>query len=623
MINILDSKIYNRISAGEVVDKPASVVKELVENSIDAKATSITVEVESGGISKICVIDDGVGIEKEDISLAFMPHATSKISNISDLDSIATLGFRGEALASISSVCHMFLSTKTEKEQSGYSITVDGGEFSAVREIAKNRGTTISASNLFYNTPVRRKFLRKEKQEENEITFLMQKFMLSNPEISFNYYIDKKLAISVQKQDLKERIYGIYGREIYENLLKIDHVEGGYKISGYITNPLVSKPNRTYQSLFVNSRYVENYMISSAVSSVYEHFLMKGRFPIFVLNIETAFENVDVNVHPTKKEVKFENSSFMFGFIRRACEKALEKSNNIASLPINDEVVFKIESVKKKPLEILEENEGSSFVKEEKINIDIIKDIENREQIKESKSFPNFDAITLSEKIVENKNRFIFDQKKDNPAQELSYKPTSIIQDELFQNENQSFNVKGCVFNTYIIVEQGKNLFLIDQHASHERQLYDKLVEIVKSQKTAKQNLLIPFSYEMNETENNIYINSKTQIEKLGFETSVSGKTLRIDAVPLILENINLSEFCNDVFSIDQAYFKNTEEILQDKLAQKACKSAIKGGDVISNEQIAYLLEEMKKGVLLCPHGRPIVLKVTRQDIDKLFKRIL
>ena len=358
-IKLLDSMVFNRIAAGEVVEKPASIVKELVENSIDAKATVISIEIECGGKKKIVVSDNGSGIMKEDLHNAFMPHATSKIAKIEDLDTIKTLGFRGEALASIASVCHIYASSKTKDDEVGHSIRIDGGLFSEVNDIARNEGTTIEASDLFYNAPVRAKFLRRDKIEEGEITHLVEKFMLAHPEISFLYVVDGKQVYNTISSQLSDIIYTIYGKDVYQNLINVDSEEDGMKLTGFIVSPKFSKVNRTNQTLFVNGRFVENYLISSAVQGAFEPFLMKGRFPIYILGLTVDPQSVDVNIHPTKKEVKFENPNKIFGFVRRSVEDALMRSNHIANFEVKsmDDNLF-TETELKDPLN----NEGFTHV---------------------------------------------------------------------------------------------------------------------------------------------------------------------------------------------------------------------------------------------------------------------
>ena len=641
MINILDSKVFNRISAGEVVEKPASIVKELVENSIDAGADVISIEIESGGIKRIVVSDNGCGILKDDLTIAFLPHATSKIKDVEDLDSIETLGFRGEALASIASVCHVSVSSKTENSETGYYLGVDGGVFGKVREIARNKGTTMEVCDLFYNTPVRAKFLRKPKTEEGEITHLIQKFMLSHPEISFSYIVDGKQVYNTTSSELSDIIYTIYGREVYDNLVKVDYNENDLRLVGYVVSPKLTKPNRTYQTLFVNNRYVENYFVSTAIQGVFEPFLMKGKFPIYVLNLIVPSDSIDVNVHPTKKEVKFENQSKIYGFIMRAIENALSGVDHVATLDIGEyddpgEKIFQqfnhVEVAKISPLSSFE---GSSY--RQKIdNPDLIKknigdvskdswgEKDQEPQIEEREvkaSLPNFENVSLGEQNTKKKTGFFFDQ-SDKTLSYNDFKRES--REKLFKSSvKDEMKVIGSVFNTYIAVELYDSLYLIDQHAAHERQLYDKLVSRVNGQEIIKQTLLIPYEFVVNNKEREMIESSLEVLKDLGFEIVQSENKFEIKSIPLVLEGINLKEFVDDVLFSGITWNKSSSEILKSKLAQNACKHAIKGGDVLPKEYLCDLVEQMKNGELLCPHGRPIMVEVTKKDFEKLFKRIV
>ncbi len=635
-INLLDSKVYNRISAGEVVEKPASVVKEMVENSIDAGATKITVEIMGGGIKKIVISDNGCGIEKEDVKLAFMPHATSKIKNVEDLDNIMSLGFRGEALASIASVCHVFMSSRTAGSDTGYCISIDGGEFSEVKEIARNKGTTLEVSDLFYNTPVRAKFLRKEKTEEGEVTHLIQKFMLAHPEISFTYIVDGKQIYNTISGELSDIIYTIYGREVYENLIKVDYKEADISLKGYIVSPKLSKPNRTYQTLFVNNRYVENYLVSSCIQGVYEPFLMKGKFPIYVLNILMPATNVDVNVHPTKKEVKFENPNAIFGFIRRALDSALAGSDRIATLDIFDEepneVTTRFDHIEVSKIQPLSSTEGSSyrssrdteFINKPLVRLDADEDIiEKRVQGDDvvPSTRRDFGAISLNKLNNSNSANFFFDQSEEKYTFE-KYRHES--REKLFKESlKEELKIVGTVFNTYIIVEHNDSIYLIDQHAAHERQLFDKLVKRTENEAVVKQSLLVPYSFIVNEKEKEIIENAYPILKELGFEITHRGAGFEVDAIPLVLEDINIKDFIDSILLEGETWHKKSSDIIKDRLAQSACKHAIKGGDEISKETIVDLVDNMKKGVLLCPHGRPIMVEVTKKDFEKLFKRIV
>lgn len=639
-IKLLDSMVFNRIAAGEVVEKPASIVKELVENSIDAKATVISIEIEDGGKKKIVISDNGQGIEKDDLNNAFMPHATSKISKVEDLDTIHTLGLRGEALASIASVCHIYASSKTENDEVGHSIRIDGGLFSEVNEVARNKGTTIEASDLFYNAPVRAKFLRRSKIEESEITHLVEKFMLAHPEISFLYVVDGKQIYNTISSELSDIIYTIYGKEVYDNLIKIDAEEDGMRLSGFIISPKYSKVNRTNQTLFVNGRYVENYLVSSAVQGAFEPFLMKGRFPIYILSLTMPSDTVDVNIHPTKREVKFENPNRVFGFVRRQIENGLIMANHIANFEVRVNGIENetLESDTRAPentqsfthvpvadIEPLPSKEGMSYRDngpDEKIVYP------KREVEIETKTvkqpLPDFMNITIEKTVPVNKigGRIFFDQTESVHASEIE-------EGKMLENKFLTASVKdemkilGTLFATYIVVEYADKAYFIDQHAAHERTLYDKLCKQVENSEVLKQPLLFPFELKTTEKERIKLIETVPVLEKLGFNLKESKLGFEISAVPLILSGIDLSKFFESVLADESIFDKSTSQIMKERLSQYACKHAIKAGDHISNDEIAYLIDAMRKGVLLCPHGRPIVLELEKRDFEKMFKRVL
>lgn len=643
-INVLEPRVYNRISAGEVVERPASIVKELVENSIDAGATLISVSIDGGGISKIEVADNGTGIEKEDLTLAFTPHATSKVKTVEDLDSIESLGFRGEALASIASVCHVHLSSRTEESEIGYSIKVDGGVFSSISEVARVRGTTIVCRDLFFNTPARAKFLKKPKLEESEVTHLIEKFMLAHPEISFNYYVDGQQVYNTTACSMSDIIYTIYGKEVYSNLIEVDHEENGLKLSGYITKPKLSKSNRTYQTLFVNDRYVENYLVSQAVQGVYESFLMKGRFPIYVLKLSIDPSRVDVNVHPSKREVKFDNSSAIFGLVRRAVEEALLSVDQIATFTSEteeeDETKLNISyssqhneqgfnPLIKRENEKLSSTEGSSYrtVDHFDKNEPVIKEtdvyVQEYEKVPAKPLPPDFKNIKLPDREVPvNKQGgpFFFDQVKNTTLVQIEGDEKGFLSADV----KSQMKILGTVFKTYIIIEFGDSIFFIDQHAAHERLLYDKLIAQTNANKVVKQDLLAPYDFLIGPREAESLEESIKQLNNIGFEIVNEGRSRYVvKAVPLVLSNIDLADFVDEVVKEGIKLEHKPSEFIHDKLCQSACKHAIKAGDTISNDECAYIIEEVRKGVMLCPHGRPVVLELTKHEFEKMFKRIV
>lgn len=652
-INVLSPRIYNRIAAGEVVEKPASVVKELVENSLDAGASEIKIEIVGGGIKKISVSDNGSGISKDDLPLAFLPHATSKISDLDDLDGIATLGFRGEALASISSVSLVTLSTKTKEAETGYKIEANGGEISKVVEVARLDGTTITVSDLFYNTPARAKFLRKSKSEESDITHLVEKFMLAHPQVNFEYVVDGKSVYNHMDGSLDEVIYLIYGKDVYDNLLALDYEEDEVKVSGYIVSPKLSKPNRTFQSLFVNGRYVENYMVSACVQGAYEHMLMKGRFPIYVLKLEIPFDRVDVNVHPNKKEVKFDNSSRIFGIIRRAVERALVSSNLIADFQFTSEEEkewnkFDIKNDREPErtgfnaypqtnFDKMAESEGASFmvsVDDESLKEKIVSPKEYQKKGIEIINMPEFSSVKSDEKA---KNRpggnIFFDQPGDSLLHEveLSVKRDIEAEKSLQKPQTESFltsnvekiKIVGVVFKTYIITEFEDAVYIIDQHAMHERQNYERLKKEIEDNNVSKQDLLLPYKVELLAKDMEAFRQRLPNLEQIGFDIRDGGSYFEILSVPYVLSGINLKNFVDEILSSDACNDKTASGLLNDKLCQTACKHSIRAGDSVSKEEIVYLIKEMQKNVPLCPHGRPIIVKITKKDFEKMFKRTL
>ena len=653
-INVLSPRIYNRIAAGEVVEKPASIVKELVENSLDAGATKIKVDIEDGGIRKITVADNGCGISKEDLPLAFLPHATSKISSIDDLDEIATLGFRGEALASIASVCQVSLSTKTKTAETGYKIEANGGDISSVSEVARVEGTTLVAQNLFFNTPARAKFLRKPKTEEGDITHLIEKFMLAHPEIDFEYVVDGKLIYNHASGKLDEVVYLIYGKDIYEKLLQLDYSEDNIKVSGYVVSPKISRPNRTFQSLFVNGRYVENYLISACVQGAFEPLLMKGRFPVYIIKLDLPYDRVDVNVHPNKKEVKFDNSSKVFGAVRRAVEKALVGTNLIAEFEFSnkeqeDWSKFDIKNEKEPQrtsfdsytkTDVMSEHEGASFkvsVDDKELNETLVSPAEYQKKGIDIINMPEFATVKNDES---RKNRpggnIFFDQSgqsllrevelevKKDIEQEKKIAPSVEFKEEKFLTAKaEEIKIVGVVFKTYIITEFEDSLYIIDQHAMHERQNYEKLKKQIENGNVAQQDLLLPYEVKLLAKDREFFASKVKNLQQIGFDVKRNGDIFEITAVPFVLSNVNLEKFVAEILSSDEYSTKTASSLINDKLCQSACKHSIRAGDSVSKDEIVYLIEQMQDKIPLCPHGRPIIAKMTRKDLEKMFKRVL
>ena len=615
-INILYRFVSNRISAGEVVEKPLSVVKELVENSIDAGADKITIEIEEGGIKAISIQDNGSGIEKEDIKLAFMPHATSKIKTVEDLDQIGTLGFRGEALASIASVAQVEMMSKTPNSELGATIKIDGGEFGEVGETAMNNGTKILVKNLFFNTPARRKFLRKPKTEEGDITDLIEKIILANPTLQIRYIIDGKIKYDTTGGGLYANIYTIYGKETIDNIIEINFEREGYRLTGYIGKPEISKANRTYQTLIVNGRVVKNAFISNAIQEVYENFLMKNKFPFFVLNLSLPLDSVDVNVHPSKMEVKFENLGFIRTLFTNAVYSALMNANYTRSVE---------DSTNEKPqdqsndfvsnLTPLSSDDGVSYLasKENLFCAQEIKEVNLNFDESRLTEFTNLEANSNESRLTD----FVLNTKRKSPFEVSEYQET-------IENTIPRAKIIGVIFKTYIIVEKENDLYMIDQHAAHERALYDKFSSSVERSDVLKQGLITPFTLKLNSLEYDFFKRNFSVLNSVGFDAIDKGNNqIDITAIPYILPFEKVEEYFNYFLSNLQDYSTKASDYFKAGLMQHACKMAVKSGQILSINEIEALIDEMEKHVLLCPHGRPVVIKITKSQIEKWFKRIV
>lgn len=626
-INVLPPAVFNKIAAGEVVDRPASIVKELIENSIDAGATSIVVEITNGGISMIEVTDNGCGIEKSEIEKAFLPHATSKIAVADDLDDILTLGFRGEALASVAAVSEVTLVTKTADEQSASHFEVCGGDFGKITETGAPTGTYIKVANLFYNTPVRQRFLKKPKQEESEVAEIVSRLILANPNISIKLVADDKTIYNSKGTGLKDAVYAVYGAAALENIIPISGEKNDIKIDGFIGKPTYTKPNRTYQTVVVNGRYVVSPLLSAAVARVYEDYMLKRSYPFFVLNIQIAPELVDVNVHPNKKEIKFQDSQAVFGLVLHTVDSALIDSRN------NDEQIKRASAEVIFPQQKTVENNDDLSLKsqttpdtESVTNITFINQTTGQNETVVSENASPLSEIII-EKALNPKDSIVDDEKRPSLPE-----PQPILEQFMFKDINdeldkQKVKVVGKIFNTFIIVEVEQKVYIIDQHAAHERMLYNGLMESLKRNDTVSQPMFFPYVFDVNTKEQQFIMDNIGSIVELGFEIEQFGeKSFKVSSVPYNLPNLSLKDFFEKILEdMNTILNLKTKDMVIDHIAQTACKHAVKGGDDLTPEEIWSLLKDVAgKGVQLqCPHGRPFVIELKRSDIDKWFKRIV
>ncbi len=657
-INILDSSIYNRIAAGEVVDRPYSVVKELVENSLDAHAKNITVAIERGGKDLICVTDDGDGIEKSELRAAFLPHATSKISRVEDLDDIRTLGFRGEAIASIASVSRMRIRSRARGAEEAFELSCAGGTLGEVSPCPLGEGTEIGVENLFYNTPVRERFLRTDKGEEAEISSYVSRFVLGNPQVSFRYYIGGKLALQSFGGGEEEAVAAVYGGAAVQQCYRIDAVKHGIRLHGYLGKPSFTKPNRTYQSVFVNGRYVVNNTIASAIGNAYGGYLMKRQYPFYVLFVDVPPAVVDVNVHPNKADVRFENNQVIYGCIYSVVSAVLD--GNAAALDFvvgaKDAAaagdVSKQEDAPKMAEVLPSELENRNEIAENAVLHSTVSE-ENRE--KDLFSFAPPSQMRGGERVVfhdsgahpaapaAEKTGFPFPEaavagavpSAASPGEDIFAENKRFLEEQermarekakqqKFVFENAVY--KGSLFNTYLIYEEGDNAYIIDQHAAHERLIFDRLKAEMEARKVVSQPMLVPYILTLNREEGAFFAEHLATIRDIGFDIEeFGGGSFKISAVPLDLQDIDLSAFFADVLAeVGTLRAIKLSELLRDKLAMTACKHAVKGGMLLTDAEQQALFAMLHGDMgLKCPHGRPVAVRMTKAEIEKLFKRIV
>jgi len=650
-INLLDSSVYNLIAAGEVVERPASVIKELVENSIDAHASLISIEITGGGILKMVVTDNGTGIEKSELEKALMPHATSKIASKDDLYSILTLGFRGEALASIASVSNLSIVSKPASQECAYEIKASAGKNVTISEAAAGNGTSVTVSDLFFNVPARAKFLKKEKSEEGEITSLVAKFILGNPTIAFRYIADGKLIYESSGLGEKDAMFCVYGKPALNETLEVSDDFGPVKIHGFIGKPSLNKPNRSYQTIIINGRVVNSYQISSTVANAFEGYLMKRQFPFFVLYINIDGSLVDVNVHPNKLEVRFSNGDLIYSSVYKAVTNALAHLDSIAEVSMFAE--------KQKPQTYITPDFASKIASvssgfNNTNDIDVNEDSESAQDAKQPLTASEREAEEAAieadrEEIQRKRDEYLDAVLYTNPratgvadgfglGSQLLEKLVALDKEvnrreEKLKAEQTNFEIPvsitkiGKVFNTYLILQDASNIYFIDQHAAHERLNYERFKAEVESGEIAIQPLLAPYILSVNPQEKNVVEQELPRLIELGFNIYEFGdNAYKIDEIPNIVSEINFADFFNRFIGEHKTYANlKTSDLIRDELMQMACKSAVKGGNDLSENEINKLYANLgkEKVALFCPHGRPIVIRVSKEELDRWFKRIV
>lgn len=622
-IKLLDPKVSNKIAAGEVVERPASIVKELAENSIDAGATSITVEIKGGGCDFIRITDNGCGMEQEDVKTAFLRHATSKISEAEDLNDIATLGFRGEALASVASVAKVRLVTRTKDAEEGTEIALEGGVIEKFISCGCPEGTGIWVEDLFFNTPARRKFLKRPSQEAAYISDTVNSLALSHPEISVKFINEGRTVIRTPGDGLLSScIRAIFGAEHAKNIIPISYTANGITVSGFLGNREIQKSNRTGQILFINGRSVKNEIISSAVQQGYAGRLNIGKFPFFVLNINMKGNLVDVNVHPTKKEVRFADGLPVFETVATAVEKTLLENQEIPDLykkeEKEDDFTF-VTPIEEKKEELKQE------VKEEPVQKQAEVFIQKEEYVPKAEIKPVNSEVFEFAKFINNSKGVVADKpsafipkKEETPVQQVKI--------EIKEEEHlPEYRIVGIMFDTYIIVECGEDIYIIDQHAAHERLRFEALFAQT-GEKSSSQIMLLPQIIKVSPSEQAILEDLIPRLEELGYEIENIGfGSFAVKATPSALEDSDTEAFITSLLDESTSIrMLKTKELKRNKLMQLACKSAVKAGDKLSDADIKKLLQLIVKEQipLSCPHGRPILIRLTSHELEVRFKRI-
>ena len=594
-INVLDSGTSNKIAAGEVVERPFSVVKELVENSIDAKATNITIEIEEGGQKSIKVTDDGLGIHPEDIEKAFLPHGTSKIYTIEDIFKINTLGFRGEALASIASVSNTNLKSRTSEFEFGMEIDIAGGNVNYIKETGINKGTIIEVNNLFYNVPARQKFLKSSQRETSLISDITNRLALANSGVSFKLFSNNKKHLTTYSTgDILDTIRAIYGKIICENLIAFEKHSDICSVHGYIGNSEISKGSRNTQSIFVNKRYIKSKLITAAVENAFKSFLTIHKFPFFLVYLEIYPELIDVNIHPTKSEIKFKDDREIFSLVFHAVHDAIRSSLNSSF--------------------------DNSFKDEESRTFDYEKPV--HEVIKLPIDLSTNDYISN----ISNSNNNIIRESINN---EIIEKLDFIAEETLKTMKIAKFSVLriiGQYHNTYIIAEGEEGLFLIDQHAAHEKVLFEKFRDQLINQNVMSQILLKPIVIELMQEDYLSYIENSELFKNIGYNIDIFGdNTLNIREVPMLLGKPELKSLFMDTLENLKSMGSGEPPIVKyNMIASLACKAAIKAGNSLSELEMKALLENLRflDDPYTCPHGRPTIIKITLNELEKKFKRI-
>ena len=671
-IQVLDQITIDKIAAGEVIERPASIIKELVENAIDAGASAVTVEIKEGGISFIRITDNGCGIPKGEVPLAFLRHSTSKIRSVDDLSTVASLGFRGEALSSIAAIAQVELITKTKDEVTGTRYRIEGGAEKSIEDTGAPDGTTFLVHQIFYNTPARRKFLKTPMTEASHVSELMTRLALSHPEVSIQFINNgqEKLHTSGNGK-LKDIIYHVFGRDIANNLLETNERIDGIQVQGFIGKPIISRGNRNYENYFINGRYVKSNIIAKAIEDAYKDFTMQHKYPFTALHFTMDGTDLDVNVHPTKMELRFSNQQGVYNFIYNALKQTLSEPELIprVELPEAKEVPVKAEKIverkQEQPMTPVREERKPPVIEEEK-NLDyFMKKMRERvtayhQQAVEVKPTPapsviqenvNYEALPASQAAAVKQpvpeQRTVAKEpmpeqrtvaKEPMPEQAVAPREEKSVVTEkqldffeeklLTKKAAQEYKIIGQLFETYWLVEFHEQLYIIDQHAAHERVLYEKTLRGMKDREFTSQYLSPPIILNLSMQEEEALNTHMDIFTNIGFEIEpFGGDSYAIRAVPDNLFSIAKRELFTEMLDqlVDGIHSSLAPDIVAEKVASMSCKAAVKGNSRLSAAEVETLIGELLEleNPYHCPHGRPTIIAMTKRELEKKFKRIV
>jgi DNA mismatch repair protein MutL len=629
-IELLSQETIDKIAAGEVIERPASVVKELVENAIDAKATAITVEIKDGGCTLIRITDNGCGIPAGQVKLAFLRHSTSKIRSVEDLMCVSSLGFRGEALSSIAAVARVELITKTADELSGTRYLIEGSKELSIEEIGAPEGTTFLVKDLFFNTPARKKFLKTPQTEGTYISDLVERLALSHPEISFKFISNGQTKLHTSGNgNRKDLIYHIYGREIAAALLEVSYEGEFFSVSGYIGKPVVTRGNRNYENYFINGRYIKSSLLAKAIEEAYKNFLMQHQYPFTVLYFTFDQNALDVNVHPTKMELRFDHNQDIYRQLYDVLFAALSHRDLIPEVPVTEDQQKKEERVYKEPIpEPFEQRRLNDIRKA------VAKDSPYEIKYPDRASQKHPGVILIQQEKKENPVHAVRetpdeiaveDRKLEQKSEQLTL--SSVSPEFMTEAAKKSHRIIGQLFKTYWLIEYDDKLYIIDQHAAHEKVLYERTMARLAEKECTSQLLSPPLILSLDAKETEALERYRAQIEQLGYVVEpFGGREYKISAIPGNLFNLDMKDlFIEMLDDFSNLSGRQTPELILEKVASMSCKAAVKGNTKLSLAEVESLIDELLtlENPYNCPHGRPTIISMTKYELEKKFKRIV